>query len=196
MKKLLTLLALLALTASGAAAIQDESGSFIGMFTTETGTACDVDLAVGSETIVYIIASLNADGIPALSACEFKVDNYPGSPGYPTAIVTPSWTTSLVIGDDPAVAISLAYEQPLPEAQLVVLGQLSFLVFDPTWIVGEYAMTIAPADGQTYINIVDGDYVTWWVNGGTFTFNCEGECPCEPTVGAEEASWTSIKALY
>lgn len=195
MKRLLTLFALLALTASSAAAVQDESGSFIGMFTSETGTACDLDLPVGSATNVYILASLNADGIPSLTACEFSVLNYPGNPGYPTAIVTPSWTTTLVIGSLAGGGISLAYETA-QEAQIVLLGQIEFLVFDPTWIVGEYVMEIAPAAGQTYVNIVDAAYTTWWVNGGTFTFNCEEDCPCEPGVASQDASWTSIKALY
>ncbi len=184
MKKMLTVLVLLAL-ASNAFAQNDH---YISIYADEAGSLCQMDTPnLYQNYLVYVLGTIDS-GITGVSAVEFRLD---GGPTADQAIITPNWNTDLVIGD-PATGIALAFPVFL-EPPLVLLGTINYfliLAFE-----NDLTMTVDIAEGMTQITVVDQDYIEHGAMGCTFTFNCTGECLC-CVVATENSSWGAIKALY
>jgi len=190
MKKLM--LALLLLVAMSSLASAE---NYIGVFADVDGTYCYGDVAVGTPLVVHVMAMLDPD-ITVLTAAEFRIDNYPGNPGYPTGITTETWDSPLTVGNIDW-GFSIAFQTPQP-GPIVHFGTIEFLAFDPTWIEGEWVMTVAETNDSGNLVVVDGDYITIPVSGGQYTLNClvPENCPCIIGVPTAQSSWGSVKALY
>jgi len=192
-----TLMALLALVTTGAMAQpnHDGMGSFIGIFADEVHSACDAALPLYVSTTVYFYASMDVRALTAMTACEFSVGNMPeDNPGL--GIVTPAWTTTLVIGDIFG-DIALAWEVPQP-GPVASIGTLAFFAIDAGWIGDDHVLSVELTVDPTSLKrvIVDDLFDTYDVGGGSFTFNCTGTCTCLPSTAVEDTNWGSIKALY
>lgn len=188
MKRMLTVLTLLALSATGALA---QGNSCIGMFTDASVNVCNANTPQYTITSVHFYAMLDVTEIPTTSAVQFKVSNYPAAG---LGLVTQTWNTPLVIGE-PSTDIALAFTVPLA-APAAYLGKVDFFPLNPAWIGSDYLMEVVPADSQTEILIVRGsDNIEIGVPGGDFVFNGANDCNC-PGTAVEDAAWGSIKALY
>ena len=193
MKRMLALLALLALMATGANANENGGDSFIGIYADDLYTTCNVAIPVYITTQVFLFAYMDAEvGIDSGTAFEFMVENLPeaGADG----ILTPVWTTDLVIGPVD-VGISLAYN-PALEGPWGLLGTIDFFMMNAAWIGDDHDIRILHSDTSGNRVIVNGDFVTFDVGGRVFWFNCTGDCPCGIDAPVEPASWGSIKSLY
>lgn len=166
------------------------SANSIGIFADMDASLCAADLNAYVPTNVFVIGVLS--DLTSITTAEFKIDNWPGSPGYPTGQVTATWTSELTIGSIDT-DFSIAWQTPQP-GPLVLIGTLEFLVFDPAWIPADYAMEVVAGDNCSCLVMVDANYDTHDVAGGGFIFNCTAECDC--AVATEESSWSGIKALY
>ncbi|MBN2171624.1 MAG: hypothetical protein JW819_09940 [Candidatus Krumholzibacteriota bacterium] len=190
MKKLM--LALLLLVAMSSLASAE---NYIGLFADVDGTYCYGDVEVGVPLVVHVMAMLDPD-IEGITAAEFRIDNYPGNPGYPIGITTPTWDSPLTVGTlDWGFSIAFSIPQPGP---IVHMGTIEFLAFDPTWIAGELVMEVVETNDSGNLVVVDFDYNTIPVSGGQYTFNClvPENCPCIVGVPTQDSSWGSVKALY
>lgn len=183
-KSVIALAALLLVTGSA-------SANLIGIFGDTDATICSGDLLPYVPMDVYVIAVLS--DLESITTAEFKIDNWPGSPGYPTGQATASWTSELTIGSiDEDFSIAWSTPQAGPN---VLIGTISFLAFDPAWIGADHMLTIAEGDNCNCLVLVDAAYDTFDVAGWSFVFNCTGDdCGC--TIATEETSWGSLKALY
>lgn len=189
MKKLLVALMLLAMSSVAGAQ------PYIGLFADAEGTHCYGDMPIGAAFTIHVMAYV--EDIPAITAAEFRIDNYTGNPGYPISIVTVAWNSDLVVGTiDYGFSIAFPTPQPGP---MVPLGTIEYLTFDPAWMGQDYVMTTDVTLDSGNLVVVDADFVTIDVGRGTFTFNCTdpGLCPCyDESIPTQDASWGSIKALY
>lgn len=186
MKRMLTVIALLALSATGALA---QDTSCIGMFTDASVNVCNANTALYTTTSVHFYAML--DEIPTTSAVQFKVSNWPAAG---LGLITQTWNTPLVIGE-PSTDLALAFTVPLA-APAAYLGKVDFFPLNVAWIGSNYLMEVVPANSQTEVIIVRGsDATEIGVPGGSFMFNGAHTCDC-PQTAVEAAAWGSIKALY
>jgi hypothetical protein len=189
MKKLLVALMLLAMSSLASAQ------PYIGLFADADGTHCYADMPIGAPVTIHVMALI--EDIPAITAAEFRIDNFTGSPGYPTSIVTQTWNSPLTVGTID-YGFSIAFTVPKP-GPVVALGTIEYLTFDPTWIGADYVMTTDVTLDSGNLVVVDAEYITIPVGRGTYTFNCTNPelCPCyDETIPTQDASWGSIKALY
>jgi len=189
MKKLLVALMLLAMSSIAGAQ------PYIGIFADAEGTHCYADMPVGAPVTIHVMACI--EDIPAITAAEFRIDNYTGNPGYPTSIVTQTWNSTLTVGEIDW-GFSIAFQSPQP-GPMVALGTIEYLTFNPTWIPMDYVMTTDVTMDSGNLVVVDAGFVTIPVGRGTFTFNCTNPefCPCyDETIPTQDASWGAIKALY
>ncbi|MBM4201115.1 MAG: hypothetical protein FJ189_07500, partial [Gammaproteobacteria bacterium] len=145
MKRMLTVLALLALWATGALAQDD---SCIGMFTDASANVCNANTTVYVTTSVFFYAILDT-AIPTTTAVQFKVSNWPAAG---LGLITATWNTPLVIGE-PSTDIALAFNPPLA-APAAYLGKVDFFPLNPAWIGSNYLMQVVPANSQTQVIIV------------------------------------------
>lgn len=173
---------------------------FIGMFSEENAVLCHADLNLFSTTTVYFFAVLPWE-IPAITAAEFRVDNWVDSED---AIITENWNTDLVIGD-PEYGIALAFSEPIP-GPIALLGTVDF--FGLRDIGHDYVMDVLESIHSGQRVVVDLCYDTINADGGLFTFNCStGQCLCtagSPVTlsgftlsdegGAVDLSWSSETA--
>lgn len=189
MKRMLLVVALLALTAAGALAQGD---SCIGMFTDSSVSVCNANTVLYTTTSVHFYAILDEAEVPTIISCQFKVDNLP--PNQVGGIVTTAWNTVLVIGE-PYTDVALAFTTPLA-APHAYLGRLDFFVTNADWIGANHLLEVVAANSQTDVLIVRGsDAVIFPVPGASFAFNGEQGCDCPP-IPVGESSWGQIKALY
>ncbi len=189
MKKLLTLIALLTLTAGVAGA-----DTYIGLFGQPHAVNCYGDTGAFTTTTVHVIVWMDIDFSDQISAVEFYIDNLPES-GV-AGIITENWNTELKIGYL-SYGIALAFADPL-QGPLAYLGSVDFYTVDENWIPADYSMAVRPSRASDSLVIVDQDGIEFPVEGGQFTFNCTdtGACDCLETVAVNDASWSSVKALY
>jgi hypothetical protein len=184
MKKMMIALLLLVAFSSMASA----QVPFIGMYADDQAVICHTDLAVYVATSVYFIADIGA--IPAITAAEFSVSNLPGAAD---ALITPNWATPLVIGDA-GYGIALAFSPAVP-GPMAFLGTLDF--FALVDLGADYVMEVLPSNDSGLLVVVDDNYNTIDADGGMFTFNCStGDCLCVEGVATDDATISSIKALY
>lgn len=187
MKKLLLVLALLALSVNSALAI-----SAIGLYADEAATACDAAFSTPYTYVdVYVLALMDPVEIPSISGAQFKVT---GLPDGVAGIQTLTWNTPLVIGDNLGVDIALAFDPPL-EAPMATMGTIQYFILSA--LGNDHLMVVAPADSQTEILLVDYATATEiGVAGGCFTYNCTAGCDNCCATPIEDKDWSSIKALY
>ncbi len=189
MKKLLTLIAILALTAGAAGA-----DTYIGLFGQPHAINCYGDTEALSTTTVHVVVWMDIDFTGQISAVEFFIDNLPES-GV-DGLITENWNTELTIGYL-SYGIALAFPDPL-QGPLAYLGSIEFFTIEPTWIPDDYTMNVGASRASDTLAIVDQDGITFPVAGGQYTFNCTdvGACDCLESVAVGEASWSGVKALY
>ncbi len=191
MKKLL-FLALVALVALPAFA-----QPLIGLYADEqpTNENCDAAVVPYTPLNVYVVATWMVGEVGAgITAAEFKIDNLPVGPGYPTGTVTVTHSTDLVIGDLYG-DYSAAWAEPQGDGGTqFTICSIEFLAFDAAWIGADVAMTVAPGDDCLCLVLVDDLFEIIDSTGGTFTFNCSGECDCG--TATEATSWSAVKALF
>ena len=146
---------------------------FIGMFEDLAATDCDIDTPVYTTASVYVSAILPA-WLTAITAAEFRIDNYPDPTG-PYFIITENWNTPLVIGD-PDYGIALAFEPPIA-GPVAVMGTIDFFtITDPG---PDYWMMVEASLSSGNLVVVGTDYNEYWAHGGMFTFNCSTYyCDC------------------
>lgn len=189
MKKMLTALAILALSAGFAGA-----NTYIGMFAQPHATGCAADTDVFTTTTVHFIVWMDTDFTGQVSAAEFYVENWPETAGM--GVITFNWATPLTIGFIEH-GLALAFADPL-QGPLAYLGSVDFFPTDAGWIGTDYHMYVRPSRASDTLAIVDEAGVTFPVDGGLFTFNCSvsGPCDCLESVAVDDADYSSVKALY
>ncbi len=185
MKKMMIALLLLVAISSIASAQQDP---FIGMYADDSAAVCHIDLPVYVTTSVYFYASIGS--IPAITAAEFSASNLPVAAD---ALVTPNWNTPLVIGDlGYGIALAFSPAVPGPDA---FLGTVDFFALND--LGPDFVMEIMASNDSGLLVVVDDVFETIPADGGMFTFNCgTGNCECEDTIATDDATISSIKALY
>ncbi len=183
MKKMMIALLLLIAMSSVASAVP-----FIGMFVDDQAVICHKPIEVYVATDVYFFALV--EDIPAITACEFAVD---GLPDAALAIVTPAWATPLAIGTlGYGLALAFTPAVPGPTCFLGTVGFFAMADFGP-----DYLMSVVETYDSNVLAVVDDEYNTIAAEGGIFTFNCStDQCLCTPGVATEDATMSSIKALY
>jgi len=189
-----TLMALLALMATGASAQNlDGKGSFIGLFADVDHSVCQAPITEYVNTSVYIYAAMDISVLTQCTAVEFKLGNLPtaGAQG----LITATWNSPLVISDGLDINVAVAFELP-QDGPVVLIGQLDFFPLDAGWIGADHVMTVEKGDAINNRVIVGADFEKYDSGGGSLTFNCGGVCLCMPTTAVEETNWGSIKALY
>ncbi len=128
-------------------------------------------IASGEGVDVHVVVWL--EGIPELSAAEFRVDNLPIGP----CSVEAEWNTDLIIGDV-ETGIALAFSPPLT-GTTVHLGTLHITCFEP--LDDEYQICVKESEEGGILAIVDGNYQTWDADGGGHLFNTDNPnywCEC------------------
>jgi hypothetical protein len=192
MKKLLTLIALIALIALTAGVAGADT--YIGLFGQPHAVDCFSDTGAFTTTTVHVVVWVDVDFSGQISAVEFFIDNLPETSA--SGIVTENWNTPLKIGYL-GYGIALAFADPL-QGPLAYVGSIDFYTVDPAWIPADYVMAVRPSRSSSTLAIVDQDGIAFPVEGGQFTFNCSdpGACDCLETVAVDDASWSSVKALY
>ena len=157
----------------------EPAGNHIGLYLDEEAQICQTPLD-GAGQLVYarILAVLPEFTGIGITAVEFRLDNLPDNLGPPNGMWTVQWNSGLVIGNvEDGVALAWAEPQPGP---IVELGLMTFISNDQTdWIGVNHTVTAAPSNSGG-LSIVDENYNTLPVGGGSFTFNCEipGGCDC------------------
>lgn len=184
MKKMMIALLLLVAMTSVASA----QAPFIGMYADDQVVACYTDLPTYVTTSVYFYAVLPPE-VATITAAEFSAANLPEATD---ALVTPNWNTGLVIGDL-GYGIALAFSPALagPNAFLGTVDFFGLVELGP-----DYVMEIVNTNDSGVLVVVDGDFNTIDAEGGMFTFNCTGTCECVETIATDDATISSIKALY
>jgi hypothetical protein len=187
MKKLMV--ALLLVLVSSTAFAQNPT---IGIYEDVDYSFCYGDIEVFVQKTIYVTAWLPPE-IAGITAVEFKIDNLPAAG---LGIVTPAWSSPLVIGD-PAWDISVAWAGP-QAGPWVQIGTLSFLMIDAAWIGPDYVMTIMEGNDCECLVVVDDNFVEFPADGGMYTFNCSNpdQCECFDSIPTEATNWGSVKALY
>ena len=194
MKKLMV--ALLVLVAfSNIALAQDDL--FIGIFGDDAYSYCYGDVVTYEPMTIYVAAFLS-DVVPAITAAEFRVDNWIGSPGYPDGTAIATWNTDLVIGTIDW-GLALAFQTPVP-GPYALLGTIEMLQMADGWVPADFLMEVMASNDSDFLGVVDTDYNTIETLGGLFTFNCSDVifCPCIDNMSSatESSDFSSIKALY
>ena len=187
MKKLIATLLLLAASSS---LVLAQGMPTIGIYDDANYTICYGNISQYVTKTVYFAAWLPPE-IPSMTACEFAVS---GLPGPAEAILTPTWTTTLVIGTlDYDLALAWTNPQVGP---WVLLGTLA--IFPLAAFPMDDLMTVVPGQACLCLTIVDGDFVEHDAAGGMYTFNCSDPagCLCFEETATEDLNWGSLKSLY
>jgi hypothetical protein len=188
MKKLIMTVLLMMAMSLGA-----QAETYIGLFDNMECTSCYGETVLHGTKAVYVYAWLDPE-VESVTGVEFSILNLPenGLGG----MVTPLWWADSTTGDV-VNGLSLTFSTPL-EGPLAFLGMINFTPQDPSWIMQNHVMTVREAQGSGKLTLVDQDFVTVDVEGGSFTFNCAQpqDCGCLGSVPTNEINWSSIKALY
>jgi hypothetical protein len=169
--------------------------SYISLFADEQGTRCHTDLILGQPLILHVIAVLD-EPITALTAAEFRIRNWPTETGPTSGYILETWNTDLTMGDI-EWGKSLAFDSPLP-GPLAHLGTIQIMANSNDWLGADYEFIVSFSYVAENLVIIDENFETFEVAGGTFTFNCStpGQCECLESVAVQKVSWGSLKALY
>lgn len=168
----------------------------IGIYADEAASICDVDVVAYVPVDVYVVAHWTGEEVPGgMTACEFKLENFPQNVGYPTGQVTVTHTTDLVIGTL-WTDYSAAWSTPQGAgAGIYTIASIEILAFDAEWIGADHVSVVAPGDDCDCLNIVDANFDIVDAVGQQFTFNCSTP-PCSCETAAEASTWSSVKALF
>ncbi len=176
-------------------ALPVHADTLIGLFADESGDQCWADIEPYVEIELHVLVFLDSyDIYGGLTAAEFRLENWPGNPGYPLGMVTANWNTDLLLGelDDD---FSIAFSEPL-QGSIVELGTLTLQMFSEDWIEDGQEVVVGPGYDCDCIVVVDGLFEIYEARGLQFTFNCEEACSCIPGATPIESSWSHIKGLY
>jgi hypothetical protein len=166
---------------------------FVGLFTDAYGNACNATIQVFQPVIVHVLTDLSGSSVTSITAAEFRIENWPGNPGYPVGQVTERWDSNLVIGRL-AEGFSIAFQEPV-SGPLLHLGELELMAFDDGWIGADRLLHVAPALDSGSLVVVDEAYEEIPARGGWFLFNGTSEVDCEGGM-SEELRWGQVKSLY
>ncbi len=183
----------LILLAFGAQAFPEGGGSFIGIFAEPGALTCAGELNDPfDEATLYVVASLNTDVIADLEGVVFKIGNLPGAVG---GLFSDNWSGADIITGDMDSEITLEWLNAIP-GPLVLLGTIFFQPYVEGWLSEDHLLSVLPGDLLGDLVIRAGGGALFSVNGGGFTFNCNGNCECSPSTATAESSWGQIKNLY
>ncbi len=116
--------------------------------------------------------------IPAITAAEFRIDNYIGDLGPACVLATPAWNTPLVIGD-PGWGIALAFS-PALAGPVAFLGSINLFLLDAVCVSDDYEMWVLESNDSGNLVVVDEQFNEVDAIGYRYTVNCTtGDCPCE-----------------
>ncbi len=172
---------------------------FIGIFADEDAIVNDGDIIPYAYFNLYIVAFI--PNIAQMTGARFKIENWPGDPGYPVGVTTLYPTSDQWSGD-----LSTDFEITWPEIQFgpfVTILRAELLMFDPEWIGEDYMIAIRAGDVCHCIRIVDGESTSHGVRGCGFCFNlsypedCYLDWTCvRGEVESRGESWGLVKSLY
>jgi hypothetical protein len=178
----------LMLLASGASAVNT-----IGLFGDVDATQCSGNVPLYAPYPVHVVAVLDMISADGMTAAEFLVDGIDNNPAMVSIAIT--YASPLTIGEilgNEGFSIAFVECQPGP---IVVLGELSFLAFNPAWPGNDAVWCVVPTVESMKLVVVDCEFIEIPADGWCFVANCtEGDCDC--SVAAEETSWGAVKALY
>ncbi len=181
-KSVIAVLALSLVLFSGVA-----SANVIGVFGDQYAIFCEIDASQPYTTAVFHFVALMSD-IPRMSAAEFGAT---GLLGDAANIVTPAWSTDLVIGSLPA-GVSLAWTVPL-DGPVAYLGAVNVFLM-AAYPADQLVSVVASEDGN--LVIVDADAAEARdAMGWSSLINCSADCGCD-IIATDDNSWSEIKALY
>lgn len=168
----------------------------IGLFADMEGYGCEADFPLYVTTEVHVLALLPYE-IEAITAAEFLVS---GVQSAPEVIITPTWHSSLVIGDAlGGVGFSIAWQ--IPQAGPIVhIGDISFFVIGD-WPGDDALWCTRPTNDSGKLVVVDDDFIEHDVYSCCFVANCTpngpfNDCGLCFVISTEEVSWSKIRTLY
>ncbi len=170
----------------------------IGIFADEQADACTGVVMPYTPSDIFIMAILTETFDGGITAAEFKVGNWMGSPGYPTGTATVTATSDLVIGQLDT-DFSIAWSSPQGAGNgLVLIASVQILAFDGAWIGPDHRLEVMEGDDCGCLVTVDDVFEQIQAQGGLFWFNCSvpEDCVCLEETATEETSWSSVKALF
>jgi hypothetical protein len=187
MKKTLILALGILMCASLASA---QYGGQVSLYSDVGYTDCNLVEAVGGVNVVYAVHDMTLQA----TASQFSVAmNWPTATAFP-----PSYGTNLAIGE-PLTGVAVTYAG-------ASCRTLPWLIFTWQFFVAadtppcSYVLEVLPDPNAedysgTEILTVDCDSNLLIGSGGRLTVDGDETCPCL-IIGAEETSWSQIKALY
>jgi len=176
-------------------ALPAAADSLIGLFADETGEQCWADITPYVEIELHLLAFLDSGDFGAgLTAAEFRLENWPGNPGYPLGSVTATWNSDLILGDL-ETDFSIAFDSP-QHGPVVELGRLRLQMFSEGWIEDGLQVVAAKGDQCGCLVMVDENYELVDAQGLQFTFNCEQPCSCLSGSMPLQSNWSRVKSLY
>jgi hypothetical protein len=148
----------------------------VGIYSDLAGTTCSVGVSPFVATTLYVVAHIpNQDS--GITGAEFKVDNWPGDPGYPEGDITLT-----ILGDsssgDIASGLVVSWDGPTGSSeQTVTIATIVVLPYSDTWIGSNYEMTVVASESGA-LQLFDESESPFTVLGDHFTCNCSSDCDC------------------
>jgi len=108
---------------------------------------------------------------------EFKIDNWPGDPGYPEGdvTVTPAGDSS---SGDIGEGLIVLWDSPVGVgASTVHIATIEIIPYNDTWIGSNYEMTVVQSNGGD-LQFLDEAEAPIDVLGDHFICNCSSQCEC------------------
>lgn len=174
------------------------SADVIGVFADDMAGACTANIMPYTPINIYVMAILTETFDGGITAAEFKIDNWMGSPGYPTGTATVTATSDLVIGGL-GTDYSIAWSAPQGAGYgMVLIATVNILMFDANWIGPDYMIRVAAGDDCGCLVTVDDLFETHDAQGGLFWFNCTApeQCICLEETATQDSSWSAVKSLF
>ena len=174
------------------------SAEMIGLYADQDATICYATIAPGAQTSTYVMATLTQLADEGITAAEFKIDNLPPSDYAQGGLVMVTPSSEVVVGDL-WTDFSIAWAAPVGVGTgLVLIAQVDFLSFNPTWCGPDHMMQVVEGDTCACLVVVDPAFQAVDAIGGTFWGNCSNpeECVCIEDTATQDASWGSVKALF
>jgi len=169
--------------------------SYIGLFADEYGDRCWANIEPFVEVRIHILVFLDSGDLSGgLTAAEFRLENWPGDPGYPLGDTSIEWSSDLVLGQiDENLTIAFSSPQPGP---VVKLAGITLQMYSNDWMEEGYRILVDEGLEDGLCAVVNDMFEIFDATGMQFTFNCDPPCSCRPGYNPADSNWSEVKNLY
>ena len=161
----------------------------------QEGLVCEQSVPAGTAGTLYLLAHLTDIHVMGTTGAEFRLDGFP--PEWQVVHVTPNPQATVVIGNPLTGGCNIAF----PECQtgtngIALLYRVDFFavtaVVERVLSVRGHSQPSNPDFPCPLLQICDICFCVICGAGGTAAIDYPGYC----SVGAEQRSWTEVRALY